>query len=117
MNGFKNTKNPIGFLKQRLLRLNMTKNQTKNGKISKFTAIVAVGNGNGGLGVGVAKHAQATDAIQKAARIAAKNISYYPVNESRTLFHDDFCKFKATSLYVRPASTGNIFKLDSRNWT
>jgi small subunit ribosomal protein S5 len=91
-------------LRQRLLRLNMTKNQTKNGKISKFSAIVAVGNCNGGLGIGSAKHQQATDAIQKAAKIAVKNMEYFPLYRSRTLYHDDFVKFKATKLYVRPAS-------------
>lgn len=91
-------------IRQRLLRLNMTKNQTKNGKISKFSALVAVGNCNGGLGIGYAKHAQAADAIHKAAKIATKNMEYFPLYESRTIFHDDCVKFKATKLYVRPAS-------------
>lgn len=95
---------PVSILRQRILRLNMTKNQTRNGKIAKFSAIVAVGNCNGGLGIGHAKHAQASDAIQKASQIAIKNMDYFPVYNSRTLFHDDFVKFKATKLYVRPAA-------------
>ena len=96
----------MSVLKQRLLRLTMTKNQTRNGKIAKFSAVVVVGNDNGGFGLGTAKHLQASDAIQKASKIAAKNLEYFPTNESRTIFHDDCVKFKATKLYVRPAAKG-----------
>jgi small subunit ribosomal protein S5 len=100
-----------GDIKQRLLRLSMTKNQTKNGKIAKFSAIVAVGNCNGGLGIGIAKHSQASDAIQKASRIATKNMDYFPLYNARTIFHDDNVKFKSTLLYVRPAAEGTLCKI------
>lgn len=76
---------------------------TKNGKTARFSAIVVAGTGNGGLGCGHAKHDSASEAVTKAGRLAVKNIQYFNRWQDRTIFHDDFSKFKATKLYVRPA--------------
>ena len=92
----------------------MTKNMTTNGKVAQYSAIVAAGNQNGGLGIATAKHNEAALAIQKAGRVAVKRMDYFRLCDSRTLFHDDFVKFKATRLYVRPAAGGNFVNLISK---
>lgn len=87
----------------RLIKMRVVKNQTANGKIAKFSALVVAGNGKGGLGFAHAKCDSLSDAYQKAAKKAIKNIEYYERFKNRTIFHDDFVKFKSTKLFVRPA--------------
>lgn len=88
----------------RLVKMRVVKNQTTNGKVAHFSALVVAGNGRGGLGFAQAKHTAGPDAIQKAARKATRNMEFYERWQDRTLFHDDYVKFKATKLYVRPAA-------------
>ncbi len=87
----------------RLVNMRVVKNMTKNGKIARFSAIVVAGSGNGGLGCGHAKHDSASEAVLKAGRLAVKDIQYFNRWQDRTIFHDDFVKFKATKLYIRPS--------------
>lgn len=101
----------------RVLSLRLVKNQTKNGKIPRFVALVAYGNQNGGLGIGKSRHTQALEAINKATAIARKAMSYYELFEKRTIFHDDEVKFKASILQVRPAPRGIRFHyIFARYW-
>lgn len=93
----------------RLVNMRVVKNMTKNGKIARFSAIVVAGNGNGGLGCGHGKHDSASEAVTKAGKLAVREIKYFNRWQDRTLFHDDFAKYKATKLYVRPAPPSNIF--------
>lgn len=83
--------------------MRVVKNMTKNGKIARFSAIVVAGTGNGGLGCGHSKHDSASEAVTKAGKLAVRDIQYFSRWQDRTLFHDDFAKYKATKLYVRPA--------------
>lgn len=107
LRNFRQTEMKVGTnIRQRLLQLKMTKNMTSNGKVAQFSAIVATGTQNGGLGIASAKHSEAALAIQKAGKIASKNMEYFKICDSRTIFHDDYVKFKATRLYVRPAAEG-----------
>lgn len=87
----------------RLVNMRVVKNMTKNGKIARFSAIVVAGTGNGGLGCGHSKHDSASEAVTKAGKLAVRDIQYFNRWQDRTLFHDDFAKYKATKLYVRPA--------------
>lgn len=93
----------------RLIKMRVVKNQTTNGKIAHFSALVVAGNEHGGLGFAQAKHASGPDAIQKASRKAIKSMEFFPRWQDRTIFHDDYVKFKATKLYVRPAPTSTTF--------
>lgn len=83
--------------------MRVVKNMTKNGKLARFSAIVVAGTGNGGLGCGHAKHNSASEAVIKAGKEAVRNIVFFNRWQDRTLFHDDFAKYKAVKLYVRPA--------------
>jgi len=93
----------------RLVNMRVVKNMTKNGKIARFSSILVAGNGNGGLGYGHAKHDSASEAVTKAGKLAVRNIQYFNRWQDRTLFHDDFAKYKATKLYVRPAPSSIFF--------
>lgn len=88
--------------------MRVVKNMTKNGKIARFSAIVVAGNGNGGLGCGHGKHDSASEAVTKAGKLAVRDIQYFNRWQDRTLFHDDYVKYKATKLYVRPAPPSKI---------
>lgn len=81
---------------------------TKNGKLMRFNATVAAGNGAGAIGVASATHASAQDAILKAGRVATRNMEYFERWQDRTLFHDDIVKFKASKLVVRPSPPSKI---------
>ena len=70
--------------------------------------MVAAGNGNGGVGLGQASHANSTDAILKAGKMAIRDMEFFERWHGRTLFHDAFAKFKASKLYVRPAPKGQV---------
>lgn len=100
----------VGKIITRLVNMRVVKNMTKNGKIARFSAIVVAGTGNGGLGTGHAKHDSASEAVLKAGRLAVKNIQFFNRWQDRTIFHDDYVKFKATKLYVRPAPPSNTDK-------
>jgi len=95
----------------RLVNMRVVKNMTKNGKIARFSAIVVAGNGNGGLGCGHSKHDTASEAVTKAGKLAVRDIQFFNRWQDRTLFHDDYAKYKATKLYVRPAPPSNQFIL------
>lgn len=92
----------------RVLEVRLVKNMTKNGKIPRFSVLVATGDGEGGVGLASASHVQAVDAVSKASKIAAKNMMFFQLYQGRTLFHDDFLKFKATSISARPAPQGTL---------
>jgi hypothetical protein len=96
----------------RLVNMRVVKNMTKNGKIARFSAIVVAGNGNGGLGCGHAKHDTASEAVTKAGKLAVRDIQYFNRWQDRTLFHDDYAKYKATKLYVRPAPPSNYSSIN-----
>ena len=82
--------------------------------IARFSDIIVAGSGNGGLGCGHSKHDSASEAVAKAGKLAVRDIQHYNRWQSRTLFHDDFAKYKATKLYVRPAPPSK-FSIISRH--
>lgn len=90
----------------RVLSIRLVKNMTKNGKIPRFVALVAVGNGQGGLGLGKSRNGQAADAIFRATTMARKSMNHFEIFDNRTLYHESELKFKASTIKVRPAPLG-----------
>lgn len=97
-------------LESRVISLRIVKNMTKNGKIQRFSVMVASGNGKGGVGLGQATHANSTDAIMKAGKMAVRNMEFFERWHERTLFHDGYAKFKASEIFARPAPKGTRSK-------
>jgi small subunit ribosomal protein S5 len=92
----------------RLLDVRLVKNMTKNGKIPRFSVLVAVGNSNGGIGIGSASDLHLIDALSKARKVAFKSMRHFSLFDNRTIFHDDIIKFKSTILFVRPLPPGTF---------
>lgn len=88
----------------RNIKLRAVKNQTRKGKIAKFSALMAVGDGKGSVGLSMSKNSSLPVAVQRAVRLATRNMQKFPLFENRTLFHDDYVKYKATKVQVRPAA-------------
>jgi len=64
-------------LKDDVININLVQKQTDAGESSRFTALVAVGNGHGLIGVGLGKAKRVRNAIEKGIRLAKLNL--YPV--------------------------------------
>ena len=77
----------------------------KGGRRFRFKALVAVGNGKDKIGVGVAKGADVTTAISKAASVAHKNIVTIVI-EDGTIPHDVQVKFGGANVLLKPAGPG-----------
>jgi len=64
-------------LQNEVININLVQKQTDAGESSRFTALVAVGNGNGLVGVGLGKAQRVRNAIEKGTRLAKLNL--YPI--------------------------------------
>ena len=64
-------------LKDDVININLVQKQTDAGESSRFTALVAVGNGNGLIGLGQGKAKRVRNAIEKGIRLAKLNL--YPI--------------------------------------
>jgi small subunit ribosomal protein S5 len=78
---------------------------TAGGKQLRFRAVVVVGNKNGKVGVGVAKGQDVAQAVEKAQRMAMKNIIEVPILED-TIPHEVTAKFGAAKVLLRPQRQG-----------
>lgn len=91
---------------QRIIDLARVTRVVSGGKRMSFRACVAIGNKSGKVGIGLAKGADVTMAVSKAANQARKNIVMVPiVNE--TIPHDILCKFGASKMILKPARSGH----------
>jgi small subunit ribosomal protein S5 len=61
-------------LKDEVIHINLVQKQTDAGESSRFTALVAVGNGSGLVGVGMGKAQRVRNAIEKGIRLAKLNL-------------------------------------------
>ncbi len=78
---------------------------TAGGKVMRVRAVVAVGNLNGKVGLGIAKGLDIPDAIQKARRLAEKNLIEVPIIEG-TVPYEVEEKFGAAKVLIKPARKG-----------
>ena len=90
---------------QRMVDIARVTRVKAGGKRLRFRACVVIGNRQGQVGVGVAKGADVSIAVEKAARKARKNIIDVPiVNE--TIPHWIKVKYCAAKVLLRPAIKG-----------
>jgi len=75
------------------------------GRRFRFRAVIVIGNKTGKVGLGVAKGADVAQAVEKATRLAKKNITQVPiVNE--TIPHETYAKFASAEVLLRPQRKG-----------
>lgn len=75
------------------------------GKRMRFRATVAIGDMKGRVGVGIAKGADVSISIQKAATAAKKHLIRVPLVDD-TIPHAIIAKYKAAHIMLKPAPKG-----------
>src|SRR4030043_532865 len=74
---------------------------TGGGRRFRFRAAVVVGDKKGKIGFGIAKGKDVSQAVEKATRIAKKNIVKVPIKEG-TIPHQVEAKFGAARIILKP---------------
>lgn len=89
----------------KLLDLARVTRVTAGGKRLRFRAVVIVGDKQGKLGVGVAKGLDVAQAIDKATKVAKKNLVTIPITGG-TISHQVYAKFGAAQVILKPQRKG-----------
>jgi len=89
----------------KLLDLARVSHTREGGKKLRFRAVMVVGDKKGKVGVGVASGLDVAKAIEKASRLAKKNLIEVPM-EDGTVPHPVEAKFGAAKVLIKPQSKG-----------
>jgi len=89
----------------KLLDLSRVMRMTGGGRRFRFRAAIVVGDKKGKIGFGIAKGKDVSQAVEKATRIAKKNIVKVPIKEG-TIPHQVEAKFGAARIILRPQMKG-----------
>lgn len=91
---------------QQLIDLRRVARVMAGGRRFNFRATLVVGDRQGRVGIGTGKGADTTMAIDKAVRIAKKNLIKVPITGDKSLPYDSIGKYGAAKVLLRPASAG-----------
>jgi len=89
----------------KLLDLARVTRVSAGGKRFRFRALVVVGNKSGKVGLGIAKGLDVAQAIEKATRIAKKNLIEIPTLED-TIPHEVTARFGPAEVLLKPQRKG-----------
>ena len=92
-------------LKEKLVVVNRVSKTVKGGRVSRFAAIMVVGDGNGHVGCGLGKAAETPEAIRKGVEDAKKNMIEVSLKGS-TIPHEVIGEFGAGKVLLKPAGEG-----------
>ncbi|MBQ2733904.1 MAG: 30S ribosomal protein S5, partial [Clostridia bacterium] len=92
-------------LKEQLVALNRVSKTVKGGCITRFAAIMVVGDENGHVGVGLGKAAEVPEAIRKGIEDAKKNMIEVSL-KGTTIPHEIIGEFGAGKVLLKPAGPG-----------
>ena len=92
-------------LKETLVALNRVSKTVKGGRISRFAALMVVGDGNGHVGVGLGKAAEVPEAIRKGIEDAKKNMITVSL-KGTTIPHEVTGVYGAGKVLLKPAAPG-----------
>ncbi len=93
-------------IKSKLISVNRITKVVKGGRIMRFAALVAVGDGKGKVGIGTGKAKEVPEAIKKAELVARRNMIAVPVVEA-TIPHPVKGTFGKSSVLLKPAPEGH----------
>ncbi|KKO02934.1 hypothetical protein LCGC14_0103880 [marine sediment metagenome] len=89
----------------KLLNLARVTRVTKGGRHFRFRAVMIIGNKKGKVGVGVAKGTDVAQAVEKATRMAKKNLIDVPILQD-TIPHEVFAKHSSARVLLKPQRKG-----------
>ena len=92
-------------LKEQLVALNRVSKTVKGGRISRFAALMVVGDGNGHVGVGLGTAAEVPEAIRKGIEDAKKNMITVSL-KGTTIPHEVTGIYGAGKVLLKPAAPG-----------
>ncbi|MGM9682607.1 MAG: 30S ribosomal protein S5 [Eubacteriales bacterium] len=92
-------------LREQLVALNRVSKTVKGGRVSRFAAIMVVGDGNGHVGVGLGKAAEVPEAIRKGIEDAKKNMITVSLKDT-TIPHEVLGVYGAGKVLLKPAAPG-----------
>ena len=97
---------PQDEFETKLLDLRRVTRVTAGGKQLRFRAIMVIGDKKGKVGLGVSKGLDVTQAIEKATRLAKKNLMDVKINEDGTIDREVLAKFGASTILLKPQKKG-----------
>ncbi|MGI6716683.1 MAG: 30S ribosomal protein S5 [Eubacteriales bacterium] len=92
-------------LKETLVATKRVSKTVKGGRISRFSALIVVGDGNGHVGYGMGKAAEVPEAIRKAIEAAKKNMITVSL-KGTTVPHEVIGEYGAGKVLIKPAAPG-----------
>lgn len=90
---------------EEVIQIDRVTRVVKGGRRMRFRATVVVGNKKGKVGIGIGKANEVPSSIQKAIRLAKKNLIQVPIIRN-TIPHDIKFKYKSAIVLLIPASEG-----------
>ena len=95
---------PSEFM-EKLVYLNRVSKTVKGGRVSKFSALMVVGDEKGRVGFGLGKAAEVPEAIRKGIEDAKKNMITVQLSGT-TIPHEVIGEFGAGRVMLKPAAPG-----------
>ncbi len=92
-------------LNKKLIAVNRVTKTVKGGRNMRFSALVVVGDGQGNVGLGMGKAAEVPEAIEKATKLAKRNMVEISLKDN-TIPHATTGKFGRGQVLLLPAEQG-----------